>query len=252
MYNFLKFFAAVGCILLAQNGFAQFSKGSLLVGGGIGFSSTQNQSGNTYYDNPSGQAQVSNGTSIGIYPNLSYAIKDNWVASFETGFSSDAGSERRTDLNNPTYYTNVTTGSSYRIPITLGIRHYWNLGKKFHLGLGASTGIGIKSGKSHSGSEGSGNSDNFSDTKTTGLDWHIGISPNLTYLLGDRVLLSLSSGYWGYYQSKSQASTTYTTSVDERTNTNEYNYSSFSGNLSLNSIQIGAYYSIQPKAKKTE
>jgi hypothetical protein len=248
MKLFLKIAAVCCCICIAQSGFAQFAKGSLLLGGGIDFSNTVNEYNNVNYANLP-QSNNSNGSYLGIYPNFAYAIKDNWVASFETGISTEENKRNETN-GNPNYQT-ITTSSTYRVPVNLSIRHYWNLGKKFSLGLGLYSGIGISGGKT---TQESIPSSSTYESKITGIDWQIGLLPNLTYSLGDRCLLTLSSGRWGYYQYKGDVTTNSVSPQSNATNTSSYSngYSKFSGNFSLNNIQIGAYYIIQPKAKKME
>jgi hypothetical protein len=245
MNSFIKFFAVLGCVCIAQSGFAQFQKGSILLGGAIYFYSDNNNNPN---NNNTGQTDLSNGSIIGVFPNVGYTFKDNWVAFFETGYRNNAQTKVSYQTQFPSTKDTYTT-NGYNIPINIGIKRFWQMGNKFSFGLGSSASLSIGN-ETTIGEYTSPLYTTQSTSTSKSLTWGLGVSPSINYVLGDKLNLSLSVGSLGY--SRSESKQTYERQGSTDVQFSDYNRGNFFSSLSLNNIQIGAYYIIQPKTKKAE
>jgi hypothetical protein len=233
MKFFLKIAAVCCCICMAQSGFAQFSKGDIVLGGYVSFGYTN---GNGFQN------------ALNIAPSGGYVIKDNLTAFLNLGYSSNSNKYDDNVYINSNTRLLERNSSSFRTSI--GVERLWKMGGNF--GFALRGGIGLESSASKqkiityypNTNTRLEESDN-SQSSTYSVD----LIPNLTYQLGDRFNMRLSLGYLGYYSGTTDTKTINTIGI-----INEGNSSSngLTGNFSLSSITLGGYYIIQPKAKKAE
>jgi len=185
----------VGCISLLA-GFGQvrvpfkLSKGSKLVGVGIGGISYTNSTSKTSYSNtPTVYKSDGNSFSISIYPNVAWLVTDNLAVggSVSISFYSSKSNSSNTGSTTTSDYTS-TQPSVYIGPYA---RYYFGGGEKGMPFAQVNAQYGIYGGKSKSTS--SGGSSSETTTKPKG-DWNAGLSFGYEHFVSQYIGLYASVG----------------------------------------------------------
>lgn len=151
-------------ILLSIISHAQIKKGTVLLGGSVGFS--KNENGNDGNENKS--------KTFSVFPSVGLAIKDNWVIGLSGGYSG-------------TNYEPATPTSEYEsdgYSSGIFIRHYKPLGKNFY--LYGNAGINYNKSKSRESQI----PNYHRTTVTNGVS--LAITPGLTYAVSKHFHLEAS------------------------------------------------------------
>jgi Outer membrane protein beta-barrel domain len=234
MNTFLKFIAVAGCIVWSQSGFAQFSKGAVLVGGSLSFSNYSSNTGST-----------NNETRLGFSPIVGYVFKDNWSSFLELGYSFSDNTGTTTYGYSPSVLSYVSTKQN-NFYTSIGVERLLVLGDNFGFALRGNIGVNPYNQVRR---EEDGNKVFLRETTENNLVLNIGVSPALTYQIGKRFNLRLSGGYLGFSYNDNNRTVKYPSSPDE---TIKYTIFNAFSNLSFSNLSFSGLYLIQPKAQKTE
>ncbi|KOY84939.1 hypothetical protein AD998_01140 [bacterium 336/3] len=202
----------------AMSSFAQTSKGTLFVGGGLGFTSSSGKFTTTL----GGTTIESDGvksTTFSIVPGVGYFVADKLAVGLD--LSVNSSSVQVPDNNDPDDYEK-TSGTSFGF--TPYVRKYWMVGDNF--GFTGTFGAGVAFGSSKI-EEKNGNTTVTNDgPKTTDLE--IGITPGIVFFPTSKVGLEANFGFVGFSS---------TTSKTDLGNGNESKFTNSTFGLSANSIR---------------
>lgn len=178
----------------AMSSFAQTSKGTLFLGGGLGFTSSNGKS-TLKFGGTTVESDGVKSTNFSIVPGVGYFVADKLAIGLD--LSVNSSSIQIPDNNDPDDYEK-TSGTSFGFKPYA--RKYWMVGDNF--GFTGTLGVGVAFGSSKV-EEKNGNTTVTNDgPKTTDLE--IGVTPGIVFFPTNKVGLEASFGFVGYSSSTSK------------------------------------------------
>jgi len=175
----------------AMSSFAQTSKGTLFLGGGLGFTSSS-QKATAKFGGTTVETDGDKATQFSIVPGVGYFIADKLAVGLDLSISTN--SFQTPDNNDPDDYTK-TTGTTFAFKPYA--RKYWMVGDNF--GFTGTLGVGVGFGSSKVEVKAGNTTVTNDGPKTTDLE--IGVTPGIVFFPTNKVGIEANFGFIGYSSS---------------------------------------------------
>lgn len=186
--------AILPLLLFSLTGFAQLEKGNILLGGGLGFSSSTSTLEDTYL-----RSEVDN-SSFSFGPNAGYFFKDTWVVGLSLPFLWQSTTRYESHTFTGAVNATQTENKTYAYGITPFVRKYFPFGEKMAFYGQVSTGYIHQS--SENSAEGNNNYQNTVESNTLSVITTMGLSYFPKKWLG--INLSVSPLSYSFSSSKDE------------------------------------------------
>ncbi len=170
----------------AASSFAQTSAGTLFLGGGLGFSSSNSKS-TTKIGNVTSTADGPQATEFSIVPGVGYFIADKLAVGIDISFTGT--SIKETEANGDYEKTSRTN-----IGFTPYVRKYFMLSDNF--GFTGTLGVGVGLGSSKIEEKDGNTTTTVDGPKSTTLEF--GVTPGLVFFPTNKVGLEANFGFVGF------------------------------------------------------